>query len=213
MCVSCFLTMKDDLVNRMMEPKQKTKADRTLEAARRLFFEKGFVATSNREVAQAARTSKTAIYDHFGSMEGLLEAVITAEIERFDPGPTREITSFDEFRETLVAFGTGMLAFLDMSETIRFSKIMHEQSRTHPGVTRLYFEASYVATANRVQVIIDAGLHFSNGKALSNAGERYISMLKGHRYEMAILGIIHQPYPEPELTSAECFDAWFAERR
>lgn len=186
-----------------------TKADRTLEAARTLFFEKGFGATSNREIAQLAGTSKAAIYDNFDSMEGLLDSVMRAEIEKFDPGPTRRIEDFDGFRDALIAFGAGMLAFLNRPETIRFSRIMHEEARTRPEVTRAYFEAGYVATGERVQQIMEQAEPLVGAPVLPDAGERYVALLKGHRYEMAVLGLIDTPFPDARATSEACFDAWF----
>lgn len=189
-----------------------TKAERTLAAARKLFFEKGFGGTSSREIAQVASTSKAAIYDNFGSMEGLLSAVITHEIERFDPGETRKITDYDSFRDALVSFGAGMLAFLDLPETIRFSRIMHEEARHQPQITKLYFTASYVATSDRVLAIIEAGLPFTTAREVPEMGERYVAMLKGHRYEMAVLGQVERPFPTPNQTSSACFDAWFAQK-
>ena len=186
-----------------------TKADRTLEAARDLFFKKGFSATSNREVAQLAGTSKGAIYDNFRSMEGLLEAVMRAEIDKFDPGTSRPIEDFASFRDGLVAFGTGMLDFLNRPATIRFSRLMHEEARTRPEVTRIYFDAGYVATGQRVQQMMDEAAAFSGGPVLPDAGERYVALLKGHRYEMAVLGLVEAPFPDARSISEACFDEWF----
>ena len=192
-----------------MTDSRPNKADRTLEAARKLFFEKGFGATSNREVAQLAGTSKGAIYDNFRSMEGLLEAVMRAEIDKFDPGTSRPIEDFASFREGLVAFGTGMLDFLNRPETIRFSRLMHEEARTRPEVTRIYFDAGYVATGRRVQQMMDEAAAFAGGPVLPDAGERYVALLKGHRYEMAVLDLVDAPFPDARAISEACFDAWF----
>ncbi len=45
--------------------------------ATRLFAERGFDATSIREIAEAAGVTKPALYYHFGSKQGLGEAILT----------------------------------------------------------------------------------------------------------------------------------------
>ena len=56
-------------------PKQ-TGHDAILQAARDLFTSKGFASTTVREVCQAASVTAPALYYHFGSKEGLFEAVV-----------------------------------------------------------------------------------------------------------------------------------------
>jgi AcrR family transcriptional regulator len=60
-----------------------------LAAARRLFAARGYAATSNRAIAEAAGLTHTAIYNHFGSKPRLFTAVfvdvqdlLVAELER-----------------------------------------------------------------------------------------------------------------------------------
>lgn len=49
--------------------------DQIIEAAEKLFQEKGFAATSMSEVAKAANVTKSLIHHHFGSKESLWDAV------------------------------------------------------------------------------------------------------------------------------------------
>ncbi len=60
-----------------------TKRGRILRAAARLFFEKGYEATTTHEIATLAQTSKRTVYAEFPSKETILRALIdgsTAEI-------------------------------------------------------------------------------------------------------------------------------------
>ena len=54
----------------------RTGSEAILEAARELFTTKGFAATTVREVCRAAGVTPPALYYHFGSKEGLFEAVV-----------------------------------------------------------------------------------------------------------------------------------------
>src|SRR3954464_7651322 len=50
--------------------------DRILAAAKRLFASQGYEATSTMAVARLAGTSESQMMKHFGSKEGLLEAIL-----------------------------------------------------------------------------------------------------------------------------------------
>jgi AcrR family transcriptional regulator len=54
--------------------------ERLLAAATRLFAEKGYSATSTREICQAAQANVAAIHYHFGGKEGLYREVVLAPI-------------------------------------------------------------------------------------------------------------------------------------
>jgi AcrR family transcriptional regulator len=59
--------------------KQKTKTsshDRILGAAKHLFASRGYESTSTAAIARAAGTSESQLMKHFGSKEGLLEAIL-----------------------------------------------------------------------------------------------------------------------------------------
>ena len=59
------------------------KWDPILSAAKRLFIDKGYSATSMDEVAAQSGATKRTVYNNFGSKEGLLEAVIDTSIKAF----------------------------------------------------------------------------------------------------------------------------------
>lgn len=143
-------------------------------------------------------------------MERLLEAVVAAEVDRFGSGADAPVTDFDSFRTALVGFGARLLAFLSDPETIRFSHMMREEARRTPEATKLYFDAAYDGTAARIAALIAQGAPFAKCRVvLPDMGERYMAALNGHRYEMAVPGLVETPYAQPEETSASCFDGWF----
>jgi AcrR family transcriptional regulator len=55
-------------------------SERVLEVAARLFREKGYLATSVREIGNAAEMKAGSLYYHYPSKESLLEAVVTQAI-------------------------------------------------------------------------------------------------------------------------------------
>lgn len=69
---------------------QQTK-DRILQAAQELFAEKGFPATSMREITSRAEVNLAAINYHFGSKEGLLHALMKQCIEPINEERLRQL--------------------------------------------------------------------------------------------------------------------------
>ncbi|MCX7820531.1 MAG: TetR/AcrR family transcriptional regulator, partial [Brevinematales bacterium] len=57
--------------------------DRILDAAIKLFAEKGFDATSVDEIAKCAEINKAMIYYYFSSKEELLSSIIRKSINEF----------------------------------------------------------------------------------------------------------------------------------
>jgi TetR/AcrR family transcriptional regulator len=64
-----------------------------IDAAERLFAERGYSAASMREIARAARTSQALLHHHFGTKARLYEAVKQRFTERFDMAARMPSTS------------------------------------------------------------------------------------------------------------------------
>src|SRR3954463_15142301 len=85
--------------------------DRILAAAKRLFSTQGYEATSTMAVARLAGTSESQMMKHFGSKEGLLEAILDegwksmsgplAEIGNMPPGPKKLLAMLEIVLNTL----------------------------------------------------------------------------------------------------------------
>jgi TetR/AcrR family transcriptional regulator len=94
-----------------------------LDAAERLFAEKGFAATSIRDVAEASGASKALVHHHFGNKDDLYLAVKETVVKRYKAAQSPQLSAdvdpaqfviqgmrvlFDFYREnpTLVRLGT-----------------------------------------------------------------------------------------------------------
>jgi AcrR family transcriptional regulator len=73
-------------VRRVEEPRQELSShDRLLEAARDLFSSDGYENTATSAIARQAGTSESQLIKHFGSKEGLLEAIFGGVWGRLGP--------------------------------------------------------------------------------------------------------------------------------
>ena len=68
---------------KMVELKQSEKKKRILEAAAKLFRDKGYSATSMRDLAAAVDLKASSLYNHIGSKEEILKEICFANAERF----------------------------------------------------------------------------------------------------------------------------------
>ena len=75
------MTENNDKVNLKRENKTK---ERIFEVAIKLFGQKGFNATSMREIAEAVGIKKASMYSHFKSKDEILEKIIDYPMERID---------------------------------------------------------------------------------------------------------------------------------
>lgn len=70
----------------MTTPEPKTKRDEIREAAARLFRDKGYAATSMRDLAGAVDIKASSIYNHFESKEDILRQICLDNAQRFLAG-------------------------------------------------------------------------------------------------------------------------------
>jgi AcrR family transcriptional regulator len=105
--------MRQDVLQKALDDPRGTAA-RILDAAERVFAEHGFAAASTREIAALARVPLGAVHYHWGTKQGLREAVMSRLADRirdtllrnFVPGATPGGTidnMVDAFLELLIA--------------------------------------------------------------------------------------------------------------
>jgi len=92
----------------------RTEATRTalIEAARRLFAERGYDGVATEEIVRAAGVTRGALYHHFGGKAELLEAVY----ERLEAEATEQVARIvlgSELESPIEAMKAGAEAFLD----------------------------------------------------------------------------------------------------
>ncbi|HVQ58853.1 MAG TPA: helix-turn-helix domain-containing protein [Solirubrobacterales bacterium] len=100
-------------------PERRTQAERAeatrnalMNAARKLFTERGYDAVGTEEIVRAAGVTRGALYHHFGGKKDLLEAVY----ERLEAESTERVARVvlgSELHSPLEAMKAGIEAFLD----------------------------------------------------------------------------------------------------
>jgi len=87
-------------------------------SALRCFSQKGFAATSLREVSEEAGTTKPMIYYYFGSKEGLYASILRQILEEMADGIRSHLPADAPLEERLVAYCANYLDYFLQQEDI-----------------------------------------------------------------------------------------------
>lgn len=115
-----------------------------LEAATRLFLEKGYRGTSMDEIAAAAGVSKQTIYTHFANKQELFARLVLGNAERVDAF-VAELPSVvhdaDDLAGGLDALARRYLRFVIRPEVLRLRRLVIGEASRFPELAQAYFEA------------------------------------------------------------------------
>lgn len=131
-----------------------------LRAAGEVFTERGYEAATTLEIATRARTSKRALYQHFGSKQAILAALIRESSARMSapldlPMPESPTT----FYATLRAFGLGFLKELVAPPRIALYRLAIAEAQRSGSVAR------ELDRGGRARVVEAAARLFRHGAA------------------------------------------------
>ena len=125
------------------------KMETVTRAARQLFLDQGFSATSMDAVAKAAGVSKATLYAYFPSKEALFASLIMAECEgmqRHLPQPDLS----DGFLPALRRFARQYVDAFIRRKDVAFVRIIANESGRFPELGRLFYESGPQATIRRL---------------------------------------------------------------
>lgn len=122
-------------------PKDPEKREAVLDAATRLFLERGYAGTSMDAIAAAAGVAKLTVYGHFGGKARLFQAMVRRRCDAYNR-PHR----FDAYaalppEKALLEIGTNFLGLLLSADSLGLYRVMVGEARRQPKMARLFFEA------------------------------------------------------------------------
>lgn len=100
-------------------PSELSSHDRILQSARRLFSSDGYENATTSAIARMAGTSESQLIKHFGSKEGLLEAIFDHAWQRMGAGIGPALEPLTSPREKLVALTELMISALENDKELR----------------------------------------------------------------------------------------------
>jgi AcrR family transcriptional regulator len=162
-----------------------------LEAARAVFFEKGFAATSIEDVVARVGGSKASVYSYFGNKEGLFTAILTNACERFlaDLAVPRAVDG--DIGKSLSEFSRRALKrLLEPNRVAIFRTLMAESARFPKLAELLYEQGSrplIEQLANYFRLAEQAGRIRCDDPEMSAV--QFLDMVRGHAQHRLLLGL------------------------
>jgi len=181
-----------------LTPAPDAKAEQILAAARDIFLDMGYAATSMDLVAQRARVSKTTLYTRFPSKEDLYSATISAECDR--RGMRFQPEEFDALglRDALLVVGRRFVDLLWSDEAIRVHQSVLGEAQRMPEVARLFFHAGpekgKAAVVGLFGRLAERGLILTDDPGF--AAMQFLAAMQGGPYCALSIGV--RPSPDEE---------------
>lgn len=107
-----------------------------LKAAREVFFELGYEAASVNDVVARAGGSLATLYAQFGNKEGLFQAVIRDQFDRFRQDVSVEAVKNMPLEQGLTHIGEQVLQVMMQPENLAFNRLLVNEGRKFPHLVR-----------------------------------------------------------------------------
>jgi AcrR family transcriptional regulator len=127
--------------------------ERIREAAKRLFAERSYEATSTAAIARLAGTSESQLVKHFESKKGLLEAVFQYSWEQINPALALALESVPTPREKFKLLVEMVLNFLAKDEDLR-KLFLLEGRRVHSDGKNVVMVPGFLEFIHRTDAIL-----------------------------------------------------------
>ena len=122
-------------------PKDMEKREAVLDAAIRLFAERGMEGVPVDAIAAAAGVSKVTIYAHFKDKPAILEAIVLRETERLGQRMAEISHSDSSLSDRLTQVGVGLVDMLSAPCHMALDRCLGVEAQRNPEIARRFFEA------------------------------------------------------------------------
>ena len=122
-------------------PKDQQKRAAILDAAKRLFVERGYNATSMDAVASAAGVSKLTVYSHFGDKDALFTEAVRRKCEEQLPAHIFAADLKGPLREQLLEIARAFFALVTSDDALAVHRTVVANVQQAPQLGSLFWEA------------------------------------------------------------------------
>jgi TetR/AcrR family transcriptional repressor of mexJK operon len=172
--------------------------DRILDAATELFLGRGYGSTNLEQVAAKAGVTKPTVYSHFGSKQGLLDAMIARHTDVRLQHFASRLHGRGDPRSDLMQFAEAFVTTVMSEEARAWQRLGTAESDRYPELGAAFFNSGpkrvFEALADYLRREKKAGrLTFPNAH---RAAEQFLGMLVGMDLLRSLVG-------QPKTTPAE----------
>lgn len=171
-------------------PKDPEKRAAILDAAKRLFPERGYEGASMDAIAAEAGVSKLTVYSHFTDKETLFEAAIASKCEEQLPHSLFLPAENEDIGERLHTIARHFHALATSAEAIELFRVMAAQAQTNPEMSLRFYEAGPKRTLGEFeQMLTEASkagqLQIDDPKRTAG---HFFCLLKGEMHMRRLIG-------------------------
>lgn len=167
-----------------------------MEAAKQLFYSRGFEATTTYDIAHRARVSKRTLYEHFETKRDILSALISDTSSRMsEPVEMDQPTDRRQFLDALRRFGRSFLEELCDPEKISMYRLAVMSSGKPGPVAQELLSSGRRRVAEQVARLFGAAaqLGLIDPKAIPSLVPIYFYVLIGQLQIDLLLGLEKKP--------------------
>lgn len=113
------------------------RTERILEAAKELFLELGYHATSIDMIVQRSGGSKGTLYSYFPSKEDLFRAVVRSIVSK---GPEPRLDPDKDITRTLMRFAEYRMKIVSSEENLGLVRLVLAEQKRFPDIAAMYWE-------------------------------------------------------------------------
>jgi len=173
-------------------PRDESKNIAIIDAASRLFLERGFDGTSMDEVAKRAGVSKQTVYSHFSSKELLFSEAIHVTIEKYYPETATRNVKDHSLETDLRAVCENYARLLSGDDAIAMFRLLVTAAGKTQKLAELFYEAGPRAMKAKLAEFLQHWV--DNGDLIINdmdrACNRLITLVKGHFHFVRSIGLV-----------------------
>jgi TetR/AcrR family transcriptional repressor of mexJK operon len=125
------------------------KRQTVLEAARGLFLERGYLATSIDQIAARAAVSKPTVYRFFADKEALLEAIVLGTLDQAGEPFRAELASLasaEDLRSDLETMARSYITTVTQPSVLQLRRLVIGASHQLPDLAHTYYERAPART-------------------------------------------------------------------
>lgn len=171
------------------------KAEQVLDAAKRLFIEYGFGATSMDAIAQAAGVSKATVYAHHDSKQALFAATARRAcarmVGRMAIAPdSQDLGAAPDLEAALTRIGHSFIETILSDEITALLRMVIAEAGRFPEIGRIYYESAPRQTRQSVTRYLEQAraLGLVRTHDCELAASQFLGMLRGDVLVATLLG-------------------------
>lgn len=146
-------------------PRDESKRDALLKAARGLLLEKG-VEVTTEEVAAVAGVAKATLYAYFKEKDDLIEAVIKHESEQVIGDELVLVHPGKSFDTVIQNFGVKYVRFVNQTDVVGWDRLITHGAKRSPELPHRFYDAGPGRWHDLLITLISTGVALGRLKAL-----------------------------------------------